>query len=968
MKKYLLSLLILLWSIVGLAQTQPNKPAGAVPYGSVWITPDGHVWTGSSVVGFTNLGSKNYFDALIAQGYTKAQVDAIVEAAKEYARNRTNHTGTQSISTISGLQSLLDSKESAINKKTDLTNPDNNTYPTTQAVSTAIQQISLTPGPKGDKGDKGDTGIQGPVGPKGDTGSQGIQGLQGVQGPQGEKGETGLRGIQGEQGIQGVMGDPGPKGDKGDTGAQGPQGLKGDKGDKGDKGNDGSGVTILGSLPNESSLPSSGNAGDAYLIEGFLYVWNGSAWENVGNIKGPKGDKGDQGIQGVQGPQGIKGDTGDRGPIGMTGSQGIQGPQGVKGEKGDKGDQGAQGVQGPAGDPASNIVRSVNGKIGDVSLSTGDIVGLNDNLNAKANKDGSNVSGTWPINVTGNAATLSGAGSPRTASIGADGNSIVMRNGLGDVAGREFTLESSTVHSVAPDALTGIYPTTNQVVKFSASGIRGFLGIPLSGETLASVAARGNSYWGPITIGYQGVNSNTTKLNLQNLSGRTWALSSGTNNYDENNFGIYSNPDGDAENLKLVITAGGNVGIGEAIPKYKLDVNGDFKAGQMYGTALRLFSPLSEPTSRRWFMQTNVNGYGDFGIFSQNNIGEGTRYEMLFHQNGNVGVGTLTPQYKLDVNGTVAATNGNSDQWNQAYSDRVTLTTNQQIIGRKIFSGGSGNAYNNSTIEIQGDGTTNKYPTIGFHQPGVNGTTLSVRHDGKMYFNDNRIWTTADFDPAGYVTTGTNQTITAAKTFTQPVTGADATADTHLVTKRQVPALAAQGSGLVRMVHAVDAGISSSGTTSQYLQYSGSDWSYTIPAGTFSGGAGKLDIKILAQHYGSGSGYAIIYAAFIQGSTVAEIPISQYSGSFGYSSFEGSVTATSRKSGGMFFGYNRIPISESGYMTTYSQAITTGSGGTGTAIDFRQPVTIKLRKGANSLSGYSVSVLPLTIEVADLTQ
>lgn len=43
------------------------------------------------------------------------------------------------------------------------------------------------------------------------------------------------------------------------------------------------------------------------MVNGSLYVWNGSSWENVGNIKGEKGDTGSQGIQG------IKGDTGDRG-------------------------------------------------------------------------------------------------------------------------------------------------------------------------------------------------------------------------------------------------------------------------------------------------------------------------------------------------------------------------------------------------------------------------------------------------------------------------------------------------------------------------------------------------------------------------------------------------------------------------------------------------------------------------------
>jgi len=77
-----------------------------------------------------------------------------------------------------------------------------------------------------------------------------------------------------------------------------------------------------------------GNDGDSYLVNGSLYVWNGTAWENVGNIKGEKGDTGSQGV---------KGDTGERGPQGVKGDTGDTGATGSKGEKGDKGDTGATG-------------------------------------------------------------------------------------------------------------------------------------------------------------------------------------------------------------------------------------------------------------------------------------------------------------------------------------------------------------------------------------------------------------------------------------------------------------------------------------------------------------------------------------------------------------------------------------------------------------------------------------------------
>lgn len=243
---------------------------------------------------------------------------------------------------------------------------------------------------KGDVGPQGPAGPQGPVGPQGDGAytdwlAQGNTGtvndfLATLTGPQGDQGNTGTaatvavgstttgnagtnavvtnsgsssaavlnftiprgqQGVKGDKGDKGGMGDQGPtglqgiQGPKGDQGDQGPQGPKGDQGIKGDTG---AGVNIIGTLNNPSELPASGNTGDAYLIDGDLYVWTGTSWENVGNIQGPQGPQGPQGEQGIQGP---KGDTGDQGAEGPQGIQGIQGIQGATGPKGDKGDTGA---------------------------------------------------------------------------------------------------------------------------------------------------------------------------------------------------------------------------------------------------------------------------------------------------------------------------------------------------------------------------------------------------------------------------------------------------------------------------------------------------------------------------------------------------------------------------------------------------------------------------------------------------
>lgn len=84
------------------------------------------------------------------------------------------------------------------------------------ATKEEIQNISLTPGPKGDRGDPGPQGNPGEVGP---------QGLQGLQGPPGPKGADGLQGLQGLQGIQGERGPRGERGEQGHDGVGIPQKL-----------------------------------------------------------------------------------------------------------------------------------------------------------------------------------------------------------------------------------------------------------------------------------------------------------------------------------------------------------------------------------------------------------------------------------------------------------------------------------------------------------------------------------------------------------------------------------------------------------------------------------------------------------------------------------------------------------------------------------------------------------------------
>ena len=53
----------------------------------------------------------------------------------------------------------------------------------------------------------------------------------------------------------------------------------------------GQGVVIKGTLDSTDDLPTEGNQiGDGWVIDGFLWVWNGSDWVNVGKVQGMDGN------------------------------------------------------------------------------------------------------------------------------------------------------------------------------------------------------------------------------------------------------------------------------------------------------------------------------------------------------------------------------------------------------------------------------------------------------------------------------------------------------------------------------------------------------------------------------------------------------------------------------------------------------------------------------------------------------
>ena len=193
---------------------------------------------------------------------TKQELDALFEKIKAQGGTYDDSGIRAKISNISADIEVLKTKtdkdtvydDSALRERVTAleSKPEINT--SQFATKQELQNIALTPGPKGDKGETGERGpigpqgpqglqgIQGQIGPKGETGERGPQGDTGPRGADGLQGPIGPQGLQGERGQDGQKGERGEQGPIGQTGPAGPQGPIGLTGPKGENGRDGVGI------------------------------------------------------------------------------------------------------------------------------------------------------------------------------------------------------------------------------------------------------------------------------------------------------------------------------------------------------------------------------------------------------------------------------------------------------------------------------------------------------------------------------------------------------------------------------------------------------------------------------------------------------------------------------------------------------------------------------------------------------
>ena len=294
-------------------------------------------------------------------------------------------------------------------------------------------------GPKGEKGDKGEKGAEGPAGPQGPRGEKGDKGDPGEKGADGtvafesltpEQKES-LRGISitavsidtdgnltitfsdgDSENVGNIIGPQGPQGPQGEKGDVGPVGPQGPQGEKGEQGNDGTSLNILGTKESEADLPLSAEKNDAYLINGEMWVFDGTNWNNAGKIQGPQGPQGPIGPKGEQGDTGARGITftpvvDSKGNISWSNDGGLENPQtvnitgpqgdmGAKGDTGPQGEKGEVGDAGPKGDKGTTFIPSVDAD-GNISWSNTDGIANPETVNIKGPKGDKGSDATVPI-------------------------------------------------------------------------------------------------------------------------------------------------------------------------------------------------------------------------------------------------------------------------------------------------------------------------------------------------------------------------------------------------------------------------------------------------------------------------------------------------------------------------------------------------------------------------------------------
>ena len=265
--------------------------------------------------------------------------------------------------------------------------------------------------------------------------------------------------------------------------------------------------------------------------------------------------------------------------------------------------------------------------------------------------------------------------------------------GLTIIPGADATYDAFTINNAA-NTLNQIRMFGNGNAIFAGSITAGKLditnnstyAITISGTGLIQDAPSGNNdhiATGRVRIGYmRGTNIGTIASNSAD-SGLSLVTHSSSTGWKES----------------VRIQPSGNVGIGSTSPLAKLDIHGNTDTydgmSKIYLTDLS-----SHASSRNWSLGNGGSVYGNltFAVSAakSGNAGDGTSVNVMVMQpNGNVGIGTIAPAYRLE---TVAGDSGTGQM--ALVNFRTGSSVASYNAGLQIYATGSSNAVSRSVIAV----------------------------------------------------------------------------------------------------------------------------------------------------------------------------------------------------------------------------------------------------------------------------
>jgi hypothetical protein len=254
-----------------------------------------------------------------------------------------------------------------------------------------------------------------------------------------------------------------------------------------------------------------------------------------------------------------------------------------------------------------------------------------------------------------------------------------------------------------------------------------------------------------------------------NAATRNWAVVASFNAFGDLCFNqsnaLGGNPIS-AGTTRMVLDASGNVGIGMSSPAYKLDVQAGTVSATSDATALRLFQIgdggvamlFTNGVSNLVRLAGTVTSAGagtDDGVFTIQTATNGTLAErMRIDKDGNVGIGTNSPQAHVHVYGSEANLTVGSGVA-AALEINNGDTSSYGILSELIFSSGTGGGTNrtaaiSSAFTSGGPAPLNGDLRFSTRNAGSMATRMIISESGNVGIN--KLLPTAALDVVGIVT------------------------------------------------------------------------------------------------------------------------------------------------------------------------------------------------------------------------